>query len=81
MNGDIDILIVAETKLDKSFPTAQFQMDNYNKPLRKDISSRSGGLLLYTKKGIAAKPLKIESADDDLQIIAITLHLKTSNGF
>ena len=52
-------------------------MDGYNKPLRKDVSSTSGGLLVYIKKGIAAKPMKLK-ASDDLQVMAISLHLKSS---
>ena len=78
VDGAVDILVIAETKIDQSFPTAQFLMENYNKPLRKDISSTSGGLLMYIKKGIAARPVKMKLGDDKFQFISITLHLKTS---
>ena len=78
INGNVDILIIAETKLDESFPTAQFLMEGYNKPLRQDVSSTSGGLLVYVKKGIAARPCKTRISNDKVQIISITLHLKNS---
>ena len=31
----VDIFIAAETKINESFPTAQFATDGFNKPLRR----------------------------------------------
>ena len=45
--GKVDILIVAETKIDASFPTAQFSAEGYHKPYRLDVSEKSGGFSLY----------------------------------
>ena len=39
------LICVAETKIDKSFPTAQFNWPGYHKPYRLDISGRQGWLL------------------------------------
>ena len=47
--GNIDILLIAETELDLSFPNSQFLIPNCHKPLRMDVSSRRGGLLNYIK--------------------------------
>ena len=41
----VDILAVAETKLDDSFPDVQFYRDGYKKPFRLDISRNSGVFL------------------------------------
>ena len=38
--GKVDILIVAETKIDASFPTAQFSAEGYHKPYRLDVSEK-----------------------------------------
>ena len=46
IGNHVDILVIAETKIDKSFPTAQFVIEGFHKPLRVDISDKSGGLLL-----------------------------------
>ena len=73
----LDILIIAETKLDPSFPVAQFLIKGYSRPFRLDISCHSGGLLLYKKEGIAARPLHTHFKFDKIQIIPIELHLKT----
>ena len=45
--GKVDTLIVAETKIDASFPTAQFSAEGYHKPYRLDVSEKTGGILVY----------------------------------
>ena len=50
--GFIDILIVAETKLDLSFPTAQFLIPAFHHLFRLDINRRSGGLTILTHQQI-----------------------------
>ena len=42
--GKVDILIVAETKIDASFSKAQFSPERYHKLYRLDVSERSGGI-------------------------------------
>ena len=43
--NNVDILLIGETKLDSSFPDAQFFIEGYNKLLRLDVSGRRRGLL------------------------------------
>ena len=40
------MLIIAETKLDESYPDALFKVDNHHF-WRKDRTSHGGGLLMY----------------------------------
>ena len=54
ISENVDILIVAETKLDSSFPTTQFVIPGFHHPFRLDINRRSGGLLVYVKGSIPA---------------------------
>ena len=49
INENLDILCIAESKIDKSFTTAQFNLRGYQKPYRLDVSDRKGGLLVYIK--------------------------------
>ena len=61
----IDILMVSETKLDSSFPQAQFRIEGYAPPFRNDRNSHSGGILLFIgednpTKIISITPLKVE---------------------
>ena len=45
-------MIFTETKLDDSFPTAQFQMDGYKSPYRQDRNRNGGGVLIYIREDI-----------------------------
>ena len=56
VGNNVDVLSIAETKLDSSFPNAQFLLPAFQEPLRLDINHRSGGLLVYIK---ASLPLQI----------------------
>ena len=49
IDENVDILCIAETKIDESFPTAQFILPGYHKPYRLDITDKQGGLLVYIK--------------------------------
>ena len=53
--GNVDILCIAETKLDPSFPNSQFLIPDFHKPLRMDVSSRRGGLLVSIKSSCHVK--------------------------
>ena len=50
IGGIMDIICIAETKIDGSLPQSQFSLNGYkNPPYRLDISDRSGGLLTFLK--------------------------------
>ena len=57
INSNTDVFI-AETKLDSSFPNAQFLVDEYKEPYRKDRNVHTGGLLVYVKQDILSRELK-----------------------
>ena len=42
IRGNIDILLITETKIDSSFSSAQFQIDGYTTPFRFDRDSNGG---------------------------------------
>jgi hypothetical protein len=44
--GNIDILVVIETKLDETFETANFILDGFSEPFRRDRDSHGGGILI-----------------------------------
>ena len=72
----LEVFTIAETKLDSSFPSAQFLLPGYQKPFRLDCTSRSGGLLTYVKNGIPARLLTKFDFDSSMQIIPIELNLR-----
>ena len=57
MIGNIDILIITETKLDKTFPEAQFHIDGYAPPFRMDRNKNGGGVIIYVREDIPAREL------------------------
>ena len=61
INRNLDIILLSETKLDDSFPSAQFMLKNYGIPYRLDRNSNGGGLLLYVPEDIPYKFLKVKS--------------------
>ena len=52
-----DYFVLAETKLDESFPTGQFYINNYEIRTRKDRDRNGGGLIEYVRKGVVCKQL------------------------
>ena len=44
ISKNVDILSVAETKLDASFPNLQFLIPGFHEPMRLDIISKRGGI-------------------------------------
>ena len=47
VQGEVDDLIVTETKLDSTFPTSQFVIDVYSEPYRFDRNRNGSGVLIY----------------------------------
>ena len=59
VKGNIDILMISETKLDESFPSSQFSLDGYSVPFRFDRNGNGGGILLYIRDDLPSKLLSI----------------------
>ena len=57
VSSNNDILTVAETKIDDSFPKEQFFMEGYSDPLRLDRDANGGGLLVYVRSDIPSTEL------------------------
>ena len=72
---NVDILCIAETKIDESFPTAQFLWSGYHKPYRLDISDKQGGLLIYIKAHLPSRLLSNHISPKDIQAIPSELNL------
>ena len=54
----LDYFVSSETKLDKSFPTAQFNISGYEIRARKDRNKYGGGLIKYVKKGVVCERIQ-----------------------
>ena len=76
IDGKVDILAIAETKLDASFTSNQFTMEGYKKPLRLDCSGSSGGLLVYVKSDLLVRQLSNHTLDEGIEFIVFEINLR-----
>ena len=72
----MNVVSIAERKIDASFPSAQFVLEGYHSPYRLDISSRSGGILVYVKSPIPSRHLSCENLCDSVQAIRFEINLR-----
>ena len=47
VRGNVDILLISETKIDDSFPLTQFLIEGFTTPHRLDQNGSGGGILVY----------------------------------
>ena len=72
----LDILPIAETKLDYSFPNAQFLISNFHQPFCVDISRNSGGLLVFVRSSIPTRMLSNYRLPPDIPAIPFEINLR-----
>ena len=72
----VDVLTIAETKLDGSLPSNQFMIKGFQRPLRLDVNRNNGVLLIYTKSSLPVKILSIYTFASDIQTIPFELNPK-----
>ena len=74
--GNVDILIVTETKTDESFPTNQFVIPDFTSLHRFDRTKDGGGILVYTRKDIPSKLLNISYIASDIELLGLEVNLQ-----
>ena len=73
---NINVLPVAQTKVDASFLSAQFFLERYHSPYRIHISRKSGGLLVYAKSTIPSHQHSLPKFQFIIQILSFELNLR-----
>ena len=76
ITGNVDILMISETKLDNSFPEGQFLIEGYRKPYGNDRNYHGGGIMLYVRADISSKLLSRELLPMEVFYVEINLHKK-----
>ena len=76
INGNIDILVITETKIDQSFPICQFFIEGYSPPFRLDRDVNGGGVIIYVKEDIPVKLLKDHATPKNVEGIFLEINLK-----
>ena len=72
-----DIFLISETKIDDSFPNAQFKIEGY-KSFRKDRDAFGGGLLFYVNEKLNCRSLEICLPNTFIDILPLELRLLNS---
>ena len=57
IQGNVDILVITETKLDETFPISQFMIDGYSIPYRLDRNRDGSRILVFVREDIPSKKL------------------------
>ena len=72
----IDILVITETKLDDTFPNAQFLVPGFSKPFRLDRNRNGGGVMIYVRENIPSKLLTKHVLPSDIECIFLELNVR-----
>ena len=65
----VDVLMLSETKLDSTFLSTQFLINNFPVPHRLDRNSKGVGILLHARDKIIALPLNKYSLPPHIEIL------------
>ena len=69
----VDILMISETKLDSSFPSAQFVIEGYCEPFRLDRNCYGGGLLIFINENIPCKRVTSYQFPKDVECMILEI--------
>ena len=72
--GNIDIMILVETKLDNSYPTSQFLIDSYSTHFRRDRNKSE--VFLFEREDIPCKLLNLHRFPDDIECLFLEVNLR-----
>ena len=76
MTGYVDIFLITESKLDNSFPTAQYQINRFSSPYQLDRNTHGGGILLYVREDIPSKLLNGLEFKGNLEAMFVEINLR-----
>ena len=68
--------MITETKIDSSFPKAQFKIKGFSMPFRLDRNRFGGGVLIYIPEDIPCKQLTKHKLPNDVEGIFIEINLR-----
>ena len=69
----VDTFIAAEAQVSESFPTAQFAIYKFYKPLMLDVTNKIAGLLVYARSYLPLRQLTNQRISSDIQVLLLKL--------
>ena len=79
IGNNLDVLLISETKLDDTFPTAQFLLDGFKKPYRLDRCSKGGSLFLFVRDDISPRLLTEYKTPTNVECIFVEISIRKKN--
>ena len=76
IHGNLDILVITETKLDHTFPEKQFLIPGYKKPYRRDRNRNGGGVMIYVREDIPCDILIKHKMPTNIEAIFLEINLR-----
>ena len=64
IKGNIDILLISETKTDKRFPDSQLKIDGFSNPHRVDRNEKGGRIMLLFRVDLPVKVLSVDEGHE-----------------
>ena len=77
----VDVLIIAQKKIDNTFTTSQFIIEGFMKPFMHDQNRYGGGLLVYVRERAPIKELSSYKPPNHMECGVSELSVKKQNGF
>ena len=81
VRGNIDILIITESKLDKTFNSNQFNIYGYYPPFRADRTASGGGVMIYVRCDIPCSLINNHPYSKLIEGISLEINLRKSKWF
>lgn len=78
ITGNVDVIVLTETKLDDSYPSSQFLIPGFSKPFRQDRDCNGGGVMIYVRDDIPSKQLISHPFPDKIEGIFVELNFRKS---
>ena len=60
ITGNVDVMVISDTKLDDSFPESQFKIPGYSSIFRLDRDQNGGGIMVFVLEDITTTFLSFE---------------------
>ena len=70
-----EILSVAQTKLDPSFPNSQFLISGFHESMRLEKTSKCGGMIVYIKSSLQSIIIYSFKLPENIQVIPFEINL------
>ena len=63
-NGNVEILLISEIKIDERFPYSQFKVDGFSSPHRVACNWKGGGIMMLFREDLPVNVLSVDKGNE-----------------